>query len=50
VSLDPSRFTMMTVPGRVAELGDPMARFFEVRPDVMQAVKELEAMMRAQGG
>jgi bifunctional non-homologous end joining protein LigD len=48
VALDPTRFTMMTVPARVAELGDPMAGFFDVRPDVAQAVQKLEEMMRAQ--
>jgi bifunctional non-homologous end joining protein LigD len=48
VALDPSRFTMMTVPARVAELGDPMAGFFDVRPDVQAAVQKLEALMRAE--
>ena len=37
-------------PARIAELGDPMAGFFDVRPDVVQAVEKLEAMMRAQQG
>jgi bifunctional non-homologous end joining protein LigD len=41
VALDPSRFTMLTVPGRVLEVGDPFAGFMAARPDVPAAVKAL---------
>jgi bifunctional non-homologous end joining protein LigD len=41
VALDPSRFTMLTVPGRVLEVGDPFADFMATRPDVPAAVKAL---------
>jgi len=41
VALDTSRFTMLTLPGRVLEVGDPFAGFMDVRPDVPAAVKEL---------
>ncbi len=41
VALDPSRFTMLTVPGRVADVGDPFADFMAARPDVPAAVKAL---------
>jgi len=41
VALDTSRFTMLTLPGRVLEVGDPFAGFMDVRPDVAAAVKEL---------
>ncbi|HYQ04247.1 MAG TPA: DNA ligase D [Polyangiaceae bacterium] len=41
VALDTSRFTMLTLPGRVLEVGDPFAGFMAVRPDVPAAVREL---------
>ncbi|MEI9942316.1 MAG: DNA ligase D [Pseudomonadota bacterium] len=41
VALDTSRFTMLTLPGRVLEVGDPFAGFTETRPDVPAAVKAL---------
>jgi len=41
VALDPSRFTMLTVPGRVLEVGDPFADFMAARPDVPAAVRAL---------
>ena len=41
VALDTSRFTMLTLPGRVLEVGDPFAGFMAARPDVAAAVKEL---------
>jgi bifunctional non-homologous end joining protein LigD len=34
IALDPSRFTMFTVPGRVVELGDPMAGLLDETPDI----------------
>jgi len=41
VALDTSRFTMLTLPGRVLEVGDPFAGFMAARPDVPAAVKAL---------
>jgi len=41
VALDTSRFTMLTLPGRVLEVGDPFAGFMATRPDVPAAVKAL---------
>ena len=41
VALDTSRFTMLTVPGRVLEVGDPYADFMNARPDVSAAVTAL---------
>ncbi|HKO53134.1 MAG TPA: DNA ligase D, partial [Polyangiaceae bacterium] len=41
VALDTSRFTLLTVPARVLEVGDPFADFMAVRPDVPAAVKAL---------
>ena len=41
VALDPSRFTMLTLPGRVLAVGDPFAGFMATRPDVPAAVKAL---------
>jgi len=41
VALDPKRFTMLTMPGRVQEVGDPFAGFMDTRPDVAAAVTAL---------
>ena len=41
-ALDPARFTMLTVPMRVAELGDPMAGLLDATPDIARAVQRLE--------
>jgi len=41
VALDTSRFTMLTLPGRVLEVGDPFASFMMTRPDIPAAVKAL---------
>jgi bifunctional non-homologous end joining protein LigD len=41
VALDPARFTMLTMPGRVQEVGDPFAAFMSTRPDVARAVTAL---------
>jgi bifunctional non-homologous end joining protein LigD len=46
VALDPSRFTMLTVPGRIADVGDPMAGFLDEQPDVATAVELLETRVR----
>jgi bifunctional non-homologous end joining protein LigD len=40
-ALDPARFTIFTVPERVAKFGDPMADFLEQRPDLPGAVRAL---------
>lgn len=44
-NLDPSRFTMFTVPERVAQYGDPMAAMLEQKPDVARAVAELGKLL-----
>lgn len=41
LALDPSRFTMFTVPERVARLGDPMAGMLQSKPDIARAVSVL---------
>ncbi len=41
VALDTSRFNMLTMPGRVLEVGDPFAGFMSARPDVSAAVAAL---------
>jgi DNA primase len=41
VALDTSRFSMLTLPGRVLEVGDPFAGFMSVRPDVSATVRML---------
>jgi bifunctional non-homologous end joining protein LigD len=44
--LDPARFTLRTVPARVAERGDPMAGLPGARPDLPRAMERLEALVR----
>jgi len=41
-ALDPSRFTLVTVPARVNELPDPFAGFLSERPDVAGALGRIE--------
>ncbi|HEX6272239.1 MAG TPA: DNA ligase D [Polyangiaceae bacterium] len=41
VALDPRRFTLVTVPARLAETGDAFAALLEERPDVPKAVEKL---------
>lgn len=41
-ALDPSRHDLVTVPARLAELGDPMAELLSLRPDIPTAVGKLE--------
>lgn len=50
VALDPRRFTLVTVPGRVAESGDPFLGLLDEQPDVGRAVLTLEQMARKLGG
>lgn len=40
--LDPSRFTIVTVPLRAAEIDDPLRGFDEAKPDVASALAALE--------
>jgi bifunctional non-homologous end joining protein LigD len=50
LNLDPSRFTMFTVPDRVAQVGDPMATMLSETPDLMSAVAQLgELVKRGKG-
>jgi bifunctional non-homologous end joining protein LigD len=44
VALDPRRFTLLTVPARIAESGDPLQGLLDERPDVATAVQTLEGM------
>jgi bifunctional non-homologous end joining protein LigD len=43
-ALDPRRFTILTVPDRVAELGDPFAAIFDSAPDIADSVGRLERL------
>jgi bifunctional non-homologous end joining protein LigD len=44
-SLDPRRFTMKTVPARIAEVGDPMKKLLTTKPDVSGAVARLSDLV-----
>jgi bifunctional non-homologous end joining protein LigD len=44
-NLDPSIFTMFTVPERIARYGDPMAELLEQKPDVGRAVEALGKLL-----
>jgi bifunctional non-homologous end joining protein LigD len=50
VALDPRRFTLVTVPARLAESGDPFLGLLDEHPDVGAAVGKLEAMARKVAG
>lgn len=41
LALDPALFTIETVPDRVQALGDPLAHFFEVRPNLALTLEKL---------
>jgi bifunctional non-homologous end joining protein LigD len=41
LSLDPSTFTIFSVPERVARIGDPMAGMLETQPDLASALEGL---------
>lgn len=45
--LDPSRFTIFTLPERIAAHGDPMRPLLDARPDVPAAVEALRLLVRA---
>jgi len=47
VALDPRRFTLVTIPARLAETGDPFAGLLDERPDVPSAVEKLGALAAA---
>lgn len=44
--LDPGRYTMKTVPARIAELGDPMRDMLKVQPNVARAVAKLAELVK----
>jgi bifunctional non-homologous end joining protein LigD len=44
-ALDPARFTILSVPERVAAIGDPMAGLLAARPNLAQAIDRLAAML-----
>jgi bifunctional non-homologous end joining protein LigD len=44
-ALDPSRFTMLSVPERARSIADPMAGFFEHTPDFNRALAQLGALL-----
>jgi bifunctional non-homologous end joining protein LigD len=48
-TLTPTRWSMLSVPARIEERGDPMRNLLSERPDVARAVGRLEAMVRAGG-
>jgi len=48
-TLTPTRWSMLSVPARIEERGDPMRHLLDERPDVARAVTRLEAMVKASG-
>jgi bifunctional non-homologous end joining protein LigD len=46
-ALDPARFHILSVPDRVARIGDPMADFLDQRPDIGAAVRALSERLPA---
>jgi bifunctional non-homologous end joining protein LigD len=45
-ALDPAAYTLHTVPLRLTERSDPMAEFFEQRPNIVAVLEALEAKVR----
>ncbi len=45
-TLSPTRWSMLSVPERIDERGDPMRPMLEERPDVVAAVKRLETLVQ----
>jgi bifunctional non-homologous end joining protein LigD len=41
LALDPSKFTMFSVPERIQRLGDPMSGLLEEAPDIKQVLNAL---------
>lgn len=46
LALDPARFDMFSMPGRAAEIGDPLEGMLEQRPDVPQAIAKMEKILK----
>jgi bifunctional non-homologous end joining protein LigD len=46
-TLTPTRWSMLSVPARVDEVGDPMRPMLNERPDVPRAVRNLERLIQA---
>ena len=46
-TLSPTRWSMLSVPARIEERGDPMRSMLDERPDVALAVKRLETMVQS---
>ena len=46
-NLSPTRWSMLSVPARVDERGDPMRPMLDERPDVAAAVRRLEKMVQS---
>jgi bifunctional non-homologous end joining protein LigD len=46
-TLTPTRWSMLSVPARIEERGDPMRNLLSERPDVARAVGKLEALVKA---
>jgi bifunctional non-homologous end joining protein LigD len=46
-TLSPTRWSMLSVPDRIAERGDPMRPMLDERPDVASAVAKLAKMVQA---
>jgi bifunctional non-homologous end joining protein LigD len=44
--LGPSRYTMSTVPKRLAKTGDPMGKMLSAKPDVAAAITKLASMVK----
>ncbi len=47
VALDPKRFTLLTVPTRLVESGDPLLGLLDRTPDMARAVAKLEKLHRS---
>jgi bifunctional non-homologous end joining protein LigD len=47
VGLDPTRFTLSSVPSRLAELGDPMESMLAEAREVAKAVRRLESKLKS---
>ncbi|HWA74164.1 MAG TPA: DNA ligase D [Polyangiaceae bacterium] len=45
-ALDPGRFTLMTVPARVLELGDPFEGLLDARPNIGAALQTIERWVK----
>jgi bifunctional non-homologous end joining protein LigD len=48
-TLSPTRWSMLSVPDRVEERGDPMRTMLDQRPDVALAVERLERLVQSSG-